>query len=93
MQRGERRGTQSGRVGSGPGGWEGLGAGSRDKQEIYTCGAVAGLWWVGAGRELWVLVAAKTRKQKPETRKPVAVGNSSLVCPIEITDNWPIKRE
>ena len=30
-------------------------------------GQLAGLWWVGAGRELLVLlVAAKTRKQKPE---------------------------
>ena len=29
-------------------------------------GQLAGLWWVGAGRELMVLVTAKTRKQKPE---------------------------
>jgi len=30
----------SGRVGSGPGGvGEGLGAGSRDRQEIHTCGS------------------------------------------------------
>jgi len=29
-------------------------------------GQLAGLWWVGAGRELLVLVAANTRKQKPE---------------------------
>jgi len=56
-------------------------------------GQLAGLWWVGAGRELLVLVTAKTQKQKPETRKPVAVGNSLLVCPVEITDNRPIRRK
>jgi len=45
----------------------GLGANSRDKQEIYMRrGQLAGLWWVGARRELLVLVTAKTRKQKPE---------------------------
>ena len=45
----------SGCVGSGPGGWGGA-----------RSGQLAGLWWVGAGRELLVLVTAKTRKQKPE---------------------------
>ena len=34
--------------------------------------------WVGAGRELLVLVTAKTHKQKPENRKPAAVGNIFL---------------
>jgi len=29
-------------------------------------GQLAGLWWVGAGRELLVLVTAKNQKQKPE---------------------------
>ena len=52
---------------------------------------LAGLWLVGAGRELLVLVTAKT--QKPETREPVAVGNILLVCPIEITDIRPIRRK
>jgi len=30
-------------------------------------GQVAGLLWVGSGRELLVLVTAKTQKQKPES--------------------------
>jgi len=41
-------------------------------------GQLAGLWRAGAGRELLVLVTAKTQKQKPENRKPVAVGNIFL---------------
>ena len=51
----------------------------------------AGIWWVGSGRELSVLVTAKT--SVAETRKPAAFGSMLLVCPIEITDTRPIRRK
>jgi len=51
-------------------------------------GQLAGLWRVGAGRELLVLVTAKTQKQKPETRKPVVQPANQTEIITEIAD-WP----